>query len=117
MTLKGLVASSFAAALLLTGCSSPAEKMRGAANGCMGGLDAPGLYLSNENDNVGLAIWSKGASMDDAECVMNRLEAPSRVVTKVRDLAAKNNAGYTEWSDYRIRVEKGPVVVFEKAVK
>ena len=82
----------------------------------MGGLDARGLTVA-DNGNIGLAIWSQGANADEAECILLRLDAPSRVLTKVGGLIRENDTGYTEWDAFRVEVLRGPIVKLSQAPK
>jgi hypothetical protein len=110
LKLKSFAVGCCAAAILLVGCSSPKEQIRSAVSGCMGALDAPGITVAPETGNIVLAIWSKGATVDDAECVLRRLGAPSRVLTKVASLTDGEDTGYTEWGAFRVEVFPGPLV-------
>lgn len=116
MKLRRLVAVCCVMPVLLVGCSSTSDQFRSAARGCMGSLDARGLTLA-DNGNMGLAIWSQGATADDAECILARLDAPSRVLTKVRGHIREGDTGYTEWNSFRVEVLPGPFVRLSAAPK
>lgn len=112
--MKSLGFISCAVTVLLAGCSSPAQQLRSAASGCMGDLDNPAIAV-DDNGKIAMAIGSFGVTADDAECVLMRLDAPSRALTKVRGLMHENATGYTEWGTFRVEVLPGPYVLFSEA--